>query len=187
MRVYLEPWVVQDGQITELRAGDVLREVGVAAACSSCLRSEGFDLCEDVQDDDPDGDSTAHALLDGLLIWRRADHVGVLRVDDMHFVIKGIIEPVALETFKRRPLDLPPVGQRMRVHAVLYVMPAHEADLESTGDAPPPNVLRDWLVQSVMIERRCGGHVASVEALDRMQAWEDEGCGGEYLLDLSPL
>src|SRR4051794_1033410 len=76
MRVYLEPWVVQDGQVPELRAGEVMREVGIAAACWTCERSEGFDLCEEVPGDDPDGIATAHALLDGVLIWRGADRVG---------------------------------------------------------------------------------------------------------------
>jgi hypothetical protein len=186
MRVYLEPWVVQDGQIPELRAGEVMREVGIAAACWTGDRSEGFDLCEEVPGEDPDGIATAHAVLDGVLTWRGADRVGVLRVGDVQFVVKGVVEQVAVETFERRPLELPAVGERMRVHAALYVMPAHEADLDWNDGAASPDVQRDWLVQSVVFERRGRGNVVSVETLDRMQAWEDEGSGGEYQLDLSP-
>jgi hypothetical protein len=188
VRVYLEPWVVQDGQVPELRAGEILRDVGVAAACWSCDRSHGFDLCEEAPGEDPDGSSTAHSLLDGTLIWRDGDRVGVLRVQDMHVVVKGIVEQVALETFQRRVLDLPAVGQRMRVHAGLYVMPAHEVDLDPDGESSPPGVVRDWLVHAVQFERRgrrC--EVVSVETLDRMQVWDDEDSGGEYLLELSPM
>lgn len=186
MRVYLEPWVVQDGQIPELQPGDVVRGVGIAAACWSCDRSDGFDLCEEVPGADPDGVVTAHSLLDGVLVWRVEDRVGVLRVHDLHFVVKGVVDEVAEETFERRPLALPTVGHRVRVHAGLYVMPAHEADLRFEGDSPPPDVVRDWLVESVSIERRGPGDVVSVETLDRMRAWDDEGWRGCYLLDLTP-
>jgi hypothetical protein len=188
MRVYLEPWVVQDGHVPELRAGEVLRDVGVAAACWSCDRSHRFDLCQEAPGEDPDGSSTAHSLLDGALIWRAGDRVGVLRVHDMLFVVEGIVERVALETFRRSLLDLPAVGQRMRVHAGLYVMPAHEVDLDPDGESSPPGVVRDWLVHAVQFERRgrrC--EVVSVETLDRMQAWDEEDSGGEYLLELSPM
>jgi hypothetical protein len=61
-------------------------------------------------------------------------------------------------------------------------------ELDSDGESSPPDVVRDWLVHAVQFERRgrrC--EVVSVETLDRMQAWDDEGCGGEYLLDLSPI
>src|SRR5215213_11471920 len=70
VRVYLEPWVVQDGQVPELRAGDTLRDVGVVAACWSRDRSDGVDSCEEVPGGDPDGFSTAQSVLDGVLIWR---------------------------------------------------------------------------------------------------------------------
>jgi hypothetical protein len=188
VRVYLEPWIVQDGQVPELRAGEVLEDVGIAAACWSCGRSHGSDLCEEVPAEDPDGSSTAHSMLDGALIWREGDRAGVLRVHDMHLVVKGIVEQVSPETFRRRPLDLPPVGRRMRVHAGLYVMPAHEAELDSDGESSPPDVLRDWLVRAVHFERRgprC--EVMSIETLDRMRALDDEALGGEYLLALSPM
>jgi hypothetical protein len=66
-------------------------------------------------------------------------------------------------------------------------MSACEAELESDGESSPPEVVRDWLVHSVQIERRGHGDVVSIETLDRMQVWDDEGCGGEYLLDLSPV
>lgn len=127
--------------------------------------------------------------MDGVLVWREGDHVGVLQVHDMRIVVKGFVDEVALETFRRRPLDLPAVGQRIRVHAILYIMPAHEADLD--GDGACPAVVRDWRVHAVHIERHAQGSVVSVETLDRMDAWTDEvwgddPCGGEYLLDLSP-
>jgi hypothetical protein len=35
MWVSLEPWIVGDGQIPELRAGDMLCAVGLRAACRS--------------------------------------------------------------------------------------------------------------------------------------------------------
>jgi len=185
MRVYLEPWVVQDGQVREVRAGEVLRDVGIAAACWSCDGSTGSDLLEELPGEDPDGCATAHSLLDGVLVWR-GHQVGVLRVHDMHFVVKGIVEQVAPETSRRRPLELPAAGQRMRVHAGLYVMPAHEVDLDPDGDSSPPGGVRQWLVHAVQLERHARGRVVSVETLDRMQAWEDEARGGEYLLELSP-
>jgi hypothetical protein len=111
-----------------------------------------------------------------------------MRVLDMHFVVKGIVEQVALETFRRRPLDVPAVGKRMRVHAGLYVMPAHEVEFDSDGGSSPPDVVRDWLVHAVQVERRgprC--EVMSVETLDRMQARDHEARGGQYLLELSPM
>jgi hypothetical protein len=97
------------------------------------------------------------------------------------------VEQVALETFRRRPLDLPAVGQRVRVHAGLYVMPAHEAELDSDGKSSAPDVVRDWLVHAV--SSSAAGRVVrlGVETLDRMQAWDDEALGREYLLELCPI
>jgi hypothetical protein len=99
--------------------------------------------------------------------------------------VKGVVEQVAPETFERRPLGLPAVGQRVRVHAVLYVMPAHEADLASDAHSTAPGLVRDWRVRSVAIERRSPGRLVTVEPVDRMDAWTDEDSGGEYLLDVS--
>jgi hypothetical protein len=192
MLVYLEPWVVQDGQVPELRPGDVLRGVGVAAACWSCGPSEGHDTCVARSGKDPDGFSTAQAVLDGVVVWRDETRAGVLSVEGTLFLIRGTVKLVAPpDYYEREPVSLPPIGGRARLGGYLYVMPAHENDLYSGAVSQPPDVCRDWVVTQVLRERRAVdgrecGDVIGVDTLEVMDCWADEVAGGTYLLDLSP-
>ena len=189
MLVYLEPWIVQDGQVPELRPGDILRRVGVAAACWSSDPSMGVDGWEAVPGQDPDGFTTAHVILDGAVVWRHESAIAVLQVRDTRFVLKGRVEQVGVEDFER--LALPPMDERARVHAALYVMPGGEYEPLGYPGMAPPDVARDWSVNGVFVEARARkgmgcGDVMHVEPLDRMRCWDDEALGGEYLLDLVP-
>ena len=189
MLVYLEPWIVQDGQVPELRSGDILRQAGVAAACWSSDHSMGVDGWEAVPGQDPDGFSTAHVILDGAVVWRHESAIAVLQVYDTRFVLKGRVQQVGVEDFER--LALPSMDERARVHAALYVMPVHEYDSFGYPGTTPPDVTRDWRVNGIFIEARARqgsacGDVTHVEPLDRMRCWDDEALGGEYLLDLVP-
>jgi hypothetical protein len=186
--VYLEPWIVQDGQVPELRPGDILRRVGLAAACWTSDRSMGVDGWEVVPGKDPDGFTTAHVVLDGAVVWRYQSAVAVLGVHDTRFVLKGRVQQVGVEDFERLPL--PPIDERARVHASLYVMPVHEYDPFGYPGTTPPDVRRDWRVNGIFIEARARkgsacGDVTHVVPLDRMRCWDDEALGGEYLLDLA--
>jgi hypothetical protein len=189
MLIYLEPWIVQDGQVPELQPSDILRRVGVAAACWSSDRSIGVDGWEAVPGKDPDGFSTAHVILDGSVVWRYKSALAVLQVHDTRFVLKGRVEQVGVEDFER--LALPPMDERARVHASLYVMPGGEYELSGYPGMTPPDVARDWRVNGIFIEGRATegsdcGDVTHVEPLERMRCCDDEALGGEYLLDLVP-
>src|SRR4051794_1917061 len=152
MLVYLEPWIVQDGQVPELRPSDILRQVGVAAACWSSDRSMGVDGWQVVPGKDPDGFTTAHVILDGAVVWRHGSALAVLQVHDTRFVLKGRVERVGVEDSRR--LALPSIDERARVHATLYVMPGGEYEPLGYPGMTPPDVERDWSVNELFIETR---------------------------------
>lgn len=143
-----------------------------------------------VPGEDPDGDLTSHVTLDGAVVWSHESGIAVLQVHEVRFLLKGRVEQVGQEDYRRRPL--PGLGERARVHASLYVMPGGEYDPFDDAGVTSPDVARDWRVDSVSIERRamngpdCGA-VTRVEPVERMRCWDDEAPGVEYLLDVPPM
>jgi hypothetical protein len=205
MLVYLEPWIVQDGQVPELAAGDVLCEAGIGATCWTAEASSGTDVCAPAPGRDPDGFDTAHVILDGVIVWRSdtgteggwrdLSKAGVVRVDETLFLVRGVPDLVARpDHYRRRVIELPPVGDRARLHGCLSVLAAHESCVDDDGAATgQPDLRGDLLVNAVHWELRAMrrgecGDVVGVDTLDRMDCWRDESRGGAgYLLDLTPV
>lgn len=201
--MYLANWLVQDGEIPELRPGDVLRNIALRAS-SQNLR--GSSEPEGVTADfGPDAYSevgtrydvtgTAEAACEpGTVVLR----VGTFRVVAEPSSVRQVGDDGALERYSP-DFPIPTVGTRATVSCTLEVMAAYETDDQFLG-VPTAGLARDWRVERVRLARwaltptPAGpadyslGSLLRVEDIPRMQRWADDSDADTqrvaYLLDL---
>ncbi len=189
--------MVQDGEIDELAAGDLLCGVALRASCWSIREARDADGVHELTGADPAGELTPHYALTGTAGWGRPPSSTVLLVGNVEVLAEPnrFREVPGLEPGGPEPYSpdfmVPPVGARVTVVARIEVM----ADYEADGFAFP-DLRRNWVVRQVKLERRSlvkagaremrRGPITSVERIDRMQRWADEGEGQHvsYLIDL---
>jgi hypothetical protein len=165
---YLETWVVQDGEIPELRVGSKLIDHGVRASgwvIEPTAAVEGLEL---VDGPDPDGFATVTYRLTGLVEWARRE------TDE--WIIRSDGTPYLARLSDLHPL--PGVRQRVTVLCALAVVPDYEWDAFEI-----PSVRQDWIVEGLRVEHRAWephrdgkvqGRVVEVQDLAQMHQWDDE-------------
>lgn len=205
MWAHLQNWVVQDGEVPELRAGSTLHDHGLRASCWSIRQSATPVGTTELRGPDPSGDDAPHYELSGTVEWGQAPSSVLLRVGGF----RVLAEPHDFRPAPGRSPDdhavqrfspdffVPPVGDRAIVRCQLEVMADYEVDIDGTDC---PELRTDWLVQRIRLQHRAlvPGRLPSPRAqtrvirtddIERMQRWADEEDGDQvtYLLDLQPL
>ena len=201
MWTYLENWLVQDGEIPELQAGDVLQHVAVRASCWGITESHAPEGLSELQGPYAAGDAARHYELTGTVEWGREPSTVLLRVGPFHVLAepnsyRGVGsstgDVAGLEPYAPN-LRVPALGTRVTVFCQLQVMADYETEAFDFPDAR-----RDWQVRRVRLEHRnlvlnpsendglSIGDVVAVVDIDRMRRWADDNAGSHvtYCLDL---
>ena len=181
MWTYLSTWIVQDGELPELRAGSRLIDHGVRASGWLIESTRDTDRLEFVEGPDPDGYDTVTYRLTGPVEWSRPEtSEWVIRCEGIPFLARlSNLYPVP-----RR------IGERVSVLCALAVVPDYEWLAFGL-----PDVRQDWIVEALKVQRRAvevrdgtgvPADVVCVEELVEMRQWADgrAGLACEYLLDL---
>jgi hypothetical protein len=213
MWTYLSTWMLQDGEIPEVRPGQRLSGVGVRAACWSIVESSGSGGVRVGKGPDPDGFLTAHYEVTGRVEWTQEPCSLSLDVNGLHLLAEpnavrkvftgapqawnprsGVWErPYGLEPY-RSDFPLPTVGSTVTVEGNLAVLGDYEWDAFGF-----PDLRADWIVQGVKIEYRSHrevlgssdgpsvGEVVKVEAVDQAsrRIQDRAKMRTSYLLDLT--
>lgn len=196
MWVYLDSWLVQDGEVPELRLGDTFRQAAVRAAC---LTLHGADA------DAPDGHvelpqpaassgRVTYSVTGTALACREPGEV-LLRVGSLHLLaepadVREVPGTKPRECMLERyspEFAIPSVGDRVTATCTYEVLAGHEIAIHE--------LRADWRVRGLRIERRATtpvelrkAKILRVDTVDRLERWADER--GEdriaYLLDLEP-
>lgn len=204
MQVYLDPWIVDDGQIPELTVPGELHDVAVHADCWA------LELCTEPEAGPvfprrpctlaPCAVDPFHVTLVGDVVDRR--HVAAASGSSPTLLVRSggwdvTADPVALKECDEGSVLYSPdfegieIGARVRVHCRLNVMADHEIDAWGF-----PGSRAGWSVSQAWAVPR-GWHLgeegmASTEdarpgrSLDRIQPGA-VGPEDRYLLDLLPL
>jgi len=198
---YLENWLVQDGEIPELQAGDELHHVAVRGTCWSVAESQAPEGLTELRGQDPAGDVAPHYELTGTVEWAREPSTLLLRVG----TVRVLAEPNSFRTVRPGSGDaagaepyspsfwVPAIGTRVTAVCRLEVMADYETDALAF-----PDIRRDWRVGKVLVEHRSRvqpttgggdsivGRVVRVDTIDRMRRWADENGRDHvtYCLDL---
>lgn len=198
MWTYLSDWLVQDGEIPELAAGDRLADVALRAAFWTIRESREPSRATLCTGPDPAGEITTHYELTGTTerVW--PPNASIVQVGNVIMLAEPkSVRPVpgtggALERFSEDCI-VPPVGVWVTATARVEVMAHYE-----TEDLDYPKLRQDWLVEGVKLERRefvrTGVHsvrpgpIAALEEIGRMRRWADQiECQHlSYLVDLVP-
>lgn len=197
MWVYVENWLVQDGEIPELRVGDTLRDAALRAACLS-LREAGEGVREGVVERPQTNTSSgrvSYQVTGTAEALPRPDQV-VLRVGERRLLAEpGTVRRVpgaspsdwGLERYSP-DFVVPPVGGRVTAVCTWEVLAAYEIG--------PWQLRADWRVRGLRIERRAKtpvelerAAIVRVDTVDRLSCWGDEHAEDRitYILDLDPV
>jgi hypothetical protein len=191
--VYLEPWIVQDGQLPPLGVGDVLSEVGIWARSSSVEPSYGSDGLDELVPQSATDFLSGYAL-DGVLSWKWPDREGgVLEVQGRSFVVQGRWVERGEGDYRQVPIRLPQVGERARVQGVLWLMAEHEHldDRRALPMGGVRSIRANWVLSALGVAHREKDSDNRTEArqvirpIERMNMWTDTEPHENYLLDLS--
>jgi hypothetical protein len=176
---YLSTWILQDGELPELRRGSRLTGYGIRASGWRLELTEHPDGLELVDGPDPDGYRTVTYVLTGLVeLCRPETSEWIVRSGPSRFLVR-------LGEVPATPID----GEQVSVRCFLALVPNYEWSAFGL-----PDVRRDWTVDALKIEHRARdatghlGDVVEVQQLTEMHKWADErpNLGSSYLLDLSP-
>lgn len=193
MWVYLDSWMVQDGEIPELSVGDTLRGVALRAACLS-LQEAGADVREGIvqrPDPDPSNARTSYHLTGTVESCGRNEVL--LAVAGLHYLaepadVRAVPGTSPGESMLERyspDFVVPPVGARAAAVCTWEVLAEYE-----TGSQ---ELRADWRVHGLAIEHRDAtavelreARILRVDTVDRLHRWADERVGERiiYLLDL---
>jgi hypothetical protein len=194
MRVFLEEWILGDGQMPEPAVGDTLRGIGLWLTCRSSSPSAGADSMQMVE---PGGAEWAtDSVLDGEVVLRREDpEAAIVRVGEHLFVVQGEWkefgdpapheDPVDLRVV---PVGLPGVGERICLVGSFRVMAEHEFHKGYRFGSGMPDVRANWEVSAIHRERyaRYSDRIIDVTPLERIDTWADLDEPVMYVLDLVP-
>lgn len=201
MWAFLPSWLVEDGEIPELRVGQELSHVGLRASCWSIRHSNAPEGVRELPGPDPDGERAVHYELTGTVQWSRAPGSALLRIGDLEVLAEpttfrevpgSTSSDFALEPFSP-DFPIPTTGRRVSVVGRLQVMADYEWD-----DFGFPDTRRDWEVVAVRVEHRAWmrnaagvgtpGAVVRVDTADRVAAADlDRDLCSDYRLDLRPI
>jgi len=191
MWTHLANWLVQDGEIPELRSGSRLREVALRAACWSIAESDQAAGIHELNADPAPVDPPGRYRVTGIV--ERADEP-----ESVLLRVGSILVYVLRDEAYSPAFGIPPVASQVSVECTLEVMADYEA-MDLVWGMQYPDIRRDWEVDAIKIVHRAWvptgrdrewapGEVISVLDVDRMQAWTDErdDAQARYLLDLRP-
>jgi hypothetical protein len=200
----LENWLVQDGQIPELRPGDRLR---VALRAESWSLRESTDAEGVIQRPASGGQARIDTPYDvtGTVRAARAPGSVLLRVEGFPVVAEPkSVREVGHGGLERYSPDfpIPEVGDRVTVACTLEVMAWYETE-DIFVDVDEADLVHDWLVSRIrlahwaLVPMRGKPHVKTTGPLRReeeitgMRRWADESDPRHehvtYVLDLEPL
>ena len=197
MWVSLEPWIVGDGEIPELRSGDMLCDVGLRAACRGIATSDAAAGVVELTERGAAGAPLYR--LTGVVTWGRQPSSVLL--DAGAFLV--LAEP---DTFRVSPqsrdaqgmepyspsFHVPDVGTHASIVGTLEVVPSYEWDAFEFPDAR-----RDWRVTGIRLEQHSlvplngmanevtRGAVVRAEVVDQLSR-RTNPIGMSYLIDLKP-
>lgn len=166
MWVYLPTWLVESGELPELRSGDRLTRVGVRGSCWSVQPSTGPDAVAIQLGADPDGFTTMHYRVTGTVEWTREEPTElVLRACGLRLLARGRPAQGPATLSPRRPWrprprpELPPphlsdigsptAGTRATAHCTLWVTPDYEWE-----EFDLPDLRVDWTIGAIRLEQR---------------------------------
>ena len=197
MWVSLEPWIVGDGQIPELRAGDVLRAVGLRAACRSIAASDAAAGVVELTERGAAGSPLYR--LTGVVTWGRQPSSVLLDAGDFLVLAEPDtvrVPPQSRDSHGMEPYSpsfhVPNVGTRASIVGALEVVPSYEWDAFEFPDAR-----RDWQVTDIRLEQHAlvplngmgdevtRGAVVRAEVVDQLSRRADP-IGMSYLINLNP-
>lgn len=197
MRVLLDSWLVQDGQIDELSLGDSVR-AGLEVRCwqrtFAPRAPEGMVRLEAA---DPQGHQGALYDLVGTVQWScpEASHwvAGVspvsMLVSDMPRTNGFEETSKAPESESSRPRP-PEIGQRFRLRGTLAIAPEHVWPMILSFNV---GIRRLWTVERILLrqQRLHTGQMQKEELseqdVSRIRRWDDEPLRGtaQYVLELA--
>ena len=184
MWAYLSTWVVQDGELPELRRGSILSNYGIRASGQRIDEpsDDGLELITQPAHNRPE---EFRYRLGGTINWARPD--------TSEWVIRsGASSFIALLGGWRLPLAS--VGDPVTLSCSLSVIPEYEWESFAL-----PDVRRDWRVEALKVSHRPidwsrggegrPGDVIDVVDINEMHRWDDErpGHSSTYVLDLRPI
>lgn len=203
MWVHLPNWIVQDGEIPELKSGSILQDHAIRASCWSIQSSTRPEGVAELSRLDTSADGSPHYDLTGTVEWGREPSKVLLSAGEFQVLAEPIsVRQVPGTSWEDNLVErfapdffVPPLGTRATVRCRLDVM----ADYETEDDIGAPGLVRsDWVVRRLRIQHRAlsrvpgqertwtVGNVVRVEDIERMHRWADEKDHHPitYLLDL---
>ena len=197
MWVSLKTWQLEEGQIPELRTGDLVRGVGLRAACrSSAASNEATGVVELTE---PGARGAPLYQLSGVVAWGRQPGSVLLEVGAFLVLAEPDTFREAAQSCDPRGMQphspsfhVPDVGTRASIVGTLEVVPSYEWDAFGFPDAR-----RDWRVTDIRLEQHAlvplsgmgdevtRGAVVRAEVVDHLTR-QTNPVEMDYLLDLSP-
>ena len=198
VRIYAEGWIFGDGQLPVLSVGDVVPNIGIQAFGSLVEESSGIDAIARTPDQ-PSNEQETY-VLDGVLVWRSETIDGGIVAVNGALVLLRSASQFDGNWFVSQKLDLPEVGDRLRITVGFSLMAEHdlrlapdESDFRRWGLVDGPNVRSTWRVTAIDAQRSLpeleefSSAPTFVTSVERVETMDIGAPNTIHILELEPI